>query len=208
LDYIIWRQVPVELLQFNSILFGKLILSAADPKRDNWFSMRIRYITDPSEATDDEVKAYLTGLRASGDKAHVGPLYTTLVHSPGMFKGFRKFFGAIRFQSTLPLDIMELAMCRVGVLNKAAFLWMLHLPMLEEGGLSAEGIETVRTILPGYVGTDGERGLSIKYWTVLRFVDCMTQDVKVPDAIFDATRKLFSDRQILELGESGGSLPM
>jgi alkylhydroperoxidase family enzyme len=172
--------------------------------------MRLRYITDPSEATDNEVKAFLKRLKASGDtyREQIGPLYTTLVHSPDMFKGFRKFFGAIRYKSTLPLDIMELAMCRVGALNGAAFLWMHHAPLLEKAGVSAEGVETVRTILPGYVGTDGEKGLSREYWTVLRFVDCMTQDIKVPDDVFEAVQKLLSDRQIVELGEYGGSTPI
>jgi len=33
----------------------------------------------------------------------------------------------------------------------------------------------------------------------LSFVDCMTKDVKVPDAVFDKVRKILDERQIVEL---------
>ncbi|KIW09200.1 uncharacterized protein PV09_00128 [Verruconis gallopava] len=161
--------------------------------------MRLKYIRNPSETSDQEVKDFLSRLKASGDKNGVGPLYQTLAHSPALFKGFLEFFGAIRNQSTLPLDIMELAMCRVGALNGVAFEWMHHAPLLEKAGVSAEGLETVRTILPGYVGKDGEKGLKSEHWAVLKFTDCMTKDIKVPDEVFEAVRKLLDERQILEL---------
>jgi alkylhydroperoxidase family enzyme len=162
--------------------------------------MRLRYVKDPQEVSDNEIKALLTRLNSSGDKGQVGPLYQTLAHSPTIFAGFLKFFGAIRYESTLPLDIMELAMCRVGALNGAAFEWMHHAPLLEEAGVSEEGVETVRTAMAGYVGKEGEKGLSAKHWAVLRFVDCMTRDIKVPDEVFDAVRRILSEQQIVELG--------
>jgi alkylhydroperoxidase family enzyme len=163
--------------------------------------MRLRYKSKPQEVSDHEVKSFLERLQKSGDRSQVGPLYQTLAHSPPLFKGFLKFFGAIRNESTLPLDIMELSMCRVAALNGAAFEWMHHVPLLEKAGVSKEGIETVRTIVPGYVGKDGEKGLSREHWSVLQFVDCMTKDIKVPNEVFEGVRKLLDERQIVELGK-------
>jgi len=129
----------------------------------------------------------------------MSPLDLTLLHSPPIWKGFMQLFSAIRAKSTLPEDVMELAMCRVAALNGAAFEWMHHVPLLRNAGVSAEGAETVRTVIAGYTGKDGEKGLSGKLWDVLSFVDCMTKDVKVPDAVFDKVRKILDERQIVEL---------
>lgn len=93
-------------------------------------------------------------------------------------------------------------MCRVAALNGAAFEWMHHAPLLLSAGVSEEGLETVKAAMPGYVGKDGEKGLSKRLWSVLKFVDCMTKDIKVPDDIFGAVRELLDERQVVELGES------
>lgn len=162
--------------------------------------MRLRYVKDPAEVSDNETKDLLTRLNATGDRGEVGPLYQTLAHSPPLFKGFLKFFGAMKSDLTLPNDYKELAMCRVAILNGAAFEWMHHAPLLEKAGLGKEGLETVRTIVPGYVGKDGEKGLSAKHWAVLRFVDAITKDIQVPEEVFGAVRKILDERQIVELG--------
>jgi len=47
----------------------------------------------------------------------------------------------------------------------------------------------------------GEKGLDWRLWKVLRFVDCMTKDVKVPDAVFDAVRGILDEKGVVELGE-------
>ena len=163
--------------------------------------MRLRYIKDPNEVNDAEIKDFLTRLNKTGDRGEVGPLYNTLAHSPPLFKGFLKFFGAMKADLTLPNDYKELAMCRVAVLNGAAFEWMHHAPLLIKAGMSEVGVETVRTIVQGYKGKDGEKGLSGNYWAVLRLVDAITKDVQVPDEVFDPVRKVLDERQIVELGK-------
>jgi hypothetical protein len=83
------------------------------------------------------------------------------------------------------------------------------MPLLQKAGVSEEGIETVRTVMAGYIPSDldkeigeGEKGLSWRLWKVLRLVDCMTKDIKVPDEVFDAVRGILDERQIVELGKS------
>jgi alkylhydroperoxidase family enzyme len=136
----------------------------------------------------------------TGSNTGVYPLYGTLLISPPFAAGFMEFFLAIRDKSTLPDDIKELAMCRVGALNGAAFEWMHHMPLLKQAGLSVEGIETVRTSKPGASGAEGEEGLSARLWAVMRYIDTMTKEVQVSDEVFLALKdQLGDERQILEL---------
>jgi alkylhydroperoxidase family enzyme len=112
-----------------------------------------------------------------------------------------QFFTAIRNKSTLPEDVMELAMCRVGALNGAAFEWMHHMPLLKKAGVSDEGIETVRTAMPHLTGNDGEKGLDGRLWSVMNYVDAMTKEIKVSDDVFDGVKRILDERQMVELSE-------
>jgi alkylhydroperoxidase family enzyme len=89
----------------------------------------------------------------------------------------------------------------VGALNGAAFEWMHHMPLLKKAGVSDEGIETVRTAMPGLTGEAGEKGLDGKHWATMRLVDAMTKDVKVSDEIFEGVRGFLNNRQVVELSE-------
>ena len=82
------------------------------------------------------------------------------------------------------------------------------MPLLQKAGVSEEGIETVRTVLAGYVPShlekevgEGEKGLSWRLWKILRFVDCMTKEIRVPDTVFKAVRGILDERQVVELGK-------
>jgi hypothetical protein len=82
------------------------------------------------------------------------------------------------------------------------------MPLLLKAGVSQEGIETVRTVMAGYIPSnlgkeigEGEKGLSWRLWKVLRVVDCMTKEIKVPDEVFEAVRAILDERQIVELGK-------
>ncbi|KAF2418901.1 4-carboxymuconolactone decarboxylase family protein [Tothia fuscella] len=161
--------------------------------------MRLPYTANPPTFNDLTDQAFLERILKARGKHGLSPLDLSLLHSPTFFKGFMQFFTSIRTKSTLPEDIMELAMCRVGALNGAAFEWMHHMPLLKKAGVSEEGIETVRTVMPNYVGTNGEKGLSKRLWTVMRYVDAMTKDVKVSDEVFEGVRAMLDERQMVEL---------
>ena len=76
------------------------------------------------------------------------------------------------------------------------------MPLLMKASLSDEAVETVRTARPGYLGTDGEGGLSLRLWIVMHYVDAMTKEIQVHDDIFDALRhEICDERQILELSK-------
>jgi alkylhydroperoxidase family enzyme len=149
--------------------------------------MRLQYVTNPPKFSNPHEQAIADRIMSHSTNTGVYPLVGTLLISPNFAEGFLEFFSAIRNKSTLPEDVKELAMCRVGALNGAAFEWMHHMPLLKKAGLSDEGIETVRTSKPGASGADGEGGL-------------MTTEIHVSDETFAALKDEFrEERQIVEL---------
>jgi alkylhydroperoxidase family enzyme len=114
--------------------------------------MRLKYTPDPPQFSDLSEQAFLN--KHIKDRGHLGlgPLYRTLLISPTFARGFLQFMTAVRYRSTLPADMMELAMCRVGALNGAAFEWMHHIPLLKKAGITGEGIETAQTAKVGREG--------------------------------------------------------
>jgi len=161
--------------------------------------MRLPYTANPPKFEDPKHAAFVKRLVASRGTYGLSELDLALLHSPPLARGFMQFFSAIRGSTTLPADILELAMCRVGALNGSAFEWMHHAPLLRKAGVSTEGLETVRTAEVGREGADGEGGLDARLWAVMLFVDDMTKQVKVRDRVFDGLRKILDERQIVEL---------
>ena len=164
--------------------------------------MRLTYTDDPPKMANPADQAWVEKLVKQRGKLGLGPLYRSLLISPNFARGFLQFFGVIRYQSSLPADIMELAMCRVGALNGAAFEWMHHAPLLKQAGVTNEGVETVRTAPPNHVAKGAEGGLSERLWKVMRYADAMTKDVSVSDEVFNAVKdELKDEKQVVELSE-------
>jgi alkylhydroperoxidase family enzyme len=165
--------------------------------------MRLPYVSDHPQFENPKHQEFYNRLVKAFGNAPLSPLHRSLLHSPDLTRGFLQFFTAIRGKSSLPEDVMELAMCRVGALNGAAFEWMHHAPLLHKAGVSAKGVETVRTAPLGKVGFGGEGDLSAKLWAILKYVDEMTKNVKVRDETFEAMRKAlgYDNRQVIDLSK-------
>jgi alkylhydroperoxidase family enzyme len=146
--------------------------------------MRLPYTPDPPLFSNPTEQAFLEKLIKDRGQRGLGPLYRTLLVSPTFARGFLQFFTTIRYRSTLPADVMELAMCRVGALNGAAFEWMHHMPLLEKAGVGDEGIEMVRTA----------EGMRVEWEVVEGYA------VRGCDDVFEAVRdELKDERQVVEL---------
>jgi len=170
--------------------------------------MRLTYTADPPQFSDPGEQAILTNLleHRSAVGYGLGPIYRTLLLSPTFAHGFTEFFKPVRYATRVPDDVKELAMCRVGALNGAAFEWMHHAPVLLKSGVSGEGVETVRVAKAGEVvgaeegGEKEVRGLSPRFWRVMRYVDAMTKEVVVSDEVFEGMRReMGGDREVVEL---------
>src|SRR4029453_19643553 len=98
---------------------------------------------------------------------------------------------AIRQKCQLSGRTRELVIMRVAVLNGADYEFSQHVPFAHKEGISDAQIEALKT--GRFEAFDAvER-------SVLAYCDSMTCEIHVPQAVFDAIRPHFSEREIVEL---------
>ncbi|KAL2355541.1 putative 4-carboxymuconolactone decarboxylase [Cryomyces antarcticus] len=164
--------------------------------------MRLPYApTTPSDASPSTAAIYAR-IAARRAPRPLIPLDLALLHSPAVADGWNGFLGAIRTQTSVPAGVLELAISRVGALNGAVHEWTVHAALALKAGVSAAGMESVRTAeaaLPLVERADGEGGLSARQWAVLAYTDQMTRAVVVDERCFRRLRDFFTDREVVEL---------
>jgi len=119
-------------------------------------------------------------------------LYRMLLHSPPVARGWLNLFTAIRQRATLAGRYRELAIMRIAVLNGADYEFRQHVPFALKEGLTQAQLDTLKAGGEPDGLTDADRG-------VLAYADAMTRQIRVPDDVFAAVRKRFSEREIVEL---------
>ncbi|HEX6006264.1 MAG TPA: carboxymuconolactone decarboxylase family protein [Burkholderiales bacterium] len=120
-------------------------------------------------------------------------IYRLLLHSPPIAEAWLDFNSAIRFATDLDGQTRELAVMRVAILNGVDYIVQAHaaLHALREG-LTPALIDALADWRDCALFNPGQRAL-------LAYVDAMTQDVAVADAVFEPLRAYYSERQIVEL---------
>lgn len=159
--------------------------------------MRLPYAPDTKEGLDDESAAIYDRIAARRAPRPLQALDLTLFHSPNVADGWNSFLGAVRTRTSLPDDIREIAICRVAVLNGAAYEWGHHAPLAKAGGVSEEGMRGLGS--PDVASADRPGGFSDKQWAVVRYSDAMTREVKVSEEVFAELRSLFSEQEVVEI---------
>lgn len=119
-------------------------------------------------------------------------LYKMLLNSPPVAEGWLTFLTAIRQKCNLPGRYRELAILRVAVLNDAPYEFAAHVPFAKKEGTTDTQIEALRAPV---IGADFDP----VELAVLAYTDRMTRDIRVPDAVFDALRPHFAERELVEL---------
>lgn len=120
-------------------------------------------------------------------------LYRALLHSPGLASAWLDFNNAVRYETGLGERARELVIMRVAVLNHADYVLEIHrLRYAEPAGVTPAEIEALRDWQISGVFGPGDAAL-------LAYVDAMTRDVEVPDAVFNGMRAHFSERDAVEL---------
>ncbi len=119
-------------------------------------------------------------------------LYKVLLNSPPVAEGWLKLLTAIRQQCKLPGRDRELAILRIAVLNDAPYEFDQHVPFALKEGTTEAQIAALRVAVIGDAFNVRERA-------VLAYTDAMTRDIRVKDAVFDALRPYFDEREIVEL---------
>src|SRR5580693_3246404 len=133
---------------------------------------RISYI----EENDHPELADLIGKIRAGRRGALINVYKLLLHSPSLAAIWLEFVSAARFKVDLDGRLREIVIVRVAHLNRTAYVFKQHVPQLS-----------------------APEGLSDAECDALADTDAMTRDIAVPDAVFEALRAHFNERQIVEL---------
>lgn len=165
--------------------------------------MRLPYApsSPPADAPGDTADIYAR-IAARRNPRPLIPLDLSLLHSPPVADGWNSFLGAIRSRTIVDAGLLELAVCRVAVLNHAVYEWNAHAPLALKGGIQPQELQAVRT-LPS-VADDAtplaSSVLTARQRAVLRYTDQMTRSVTVQDEVFAQLQVAgFNDREIVEL---------
>lgn len=158
---------------------------------------RIDYVDEGSPAVDHEL---LSAIQARRGGALLN-LDRLLLHSAPLARGWNALMGAIRSQTTLDGALRELVILRVAVLNRAPYEFAQHTPVGLAEGLSPAQVDAVAE-------WEASALFDARARAVLAYTDAMTRQVQVPDALFDALRGFFDERELVELTATVASYNM
>lgn len=153
-------------------------------------SMRLRYV-EPESTVTDAIRQ-----RRGGD---LNELDRTLLHSLPIAAGWNGLLGAVRTQTSYSPAIRELVICRVAALNCAWYEWKHHYPLALEAGIDEHLLRLVKRGRDWDLSGMEDLANGTFRWTVLRYVDCMTVDIKVPKQVFDDLRLWCTEQETVEL---------
>lgn len=119
-------------------------------------------------------------------------LYAMLLNSPPVADGWRQLLTAIRQQCLLAARHRELAILRIAVVNQADYEFAQHVPFALDEGITQSQLDALKT-------DDWRSHFDTLDALVIDYTDAMTRHIRVPQDIFDALRKYFKDREVVEL---------
>jgi 4-carboxymuconolactone decarboxylase len=120
-------------------------------------------------------------------------IYRLMLHSPALAGTWFDLNHAVRYGTEIDGQCRELAVIRVAILNKVEYVVRAHGPAyaLKEG-LTPAQVEALADWKSSNLFTEKQRAL-------LAYVDSMTRDIDVPDAVFTKVGEHFSERQTVEV---------
>ena len=152
--------------------------------------VRVPYVNrDDLDAKGQEI---YDRIRQDRKSAEVGLQFRALLNNPEA-AGYLTSMGAqLRFQSSVPDNLKELAIILVAREWNSDIEWTGHALLAARAGVSDQSIESVRTRKTSDVLTGQEA-------TVALFVHEMVQDKKLSDSTFAAFHSDFGDRGVVDL---------
>lgn len=147
-------------------------------------------MADAGEMTEAQQGVYnriLTGKR----KEIVGPLRVAL-HSPELADHWQAFGEFLRFGTSLPAHISELAIITTGRYWNCQVEWLIHSAAAEDAGLDVDVIESIRKGEPPVLGDSLER-------LVYEFCRELLEYGQVSDSNYDALLASMGEKSIVEL---------
>ena len=119
-------------------------------------------------------------------------LYKTMANSPQVGSRFLKLGNAILFKGVIAPNLRELAILRVGNLNRAIYEWTQHVPIALRAGVRQAQIDA----LPQWEQSSEFNGIEK---AILKYTDEETLNIRVKDETFAAVRAFLTEEGIVEL---------
>ncbi|KAF7328452.1 putative glycosidase C21B10.07 [Mycena sanguinolenta] len=171
-------------------------------RRDDNLPARVPYVFPPP-GTDPIADA----IRARRTNGTLLDLDGVLLNVPLLAQAHSNLFGVIRSNSSLPANMRELIILRVVVLSNASYEWIQHEPVARMAGLTTEQLLVIR-LAPPFFASQGLNFTSIlgaDLVAAMTFTDWITQNIRVPDDVFDGLRPFLNDSQLVEAVSTAAS---
>lgn len=168
--------------------------------------MRLPYTPREPSPTDEETVQIYQQISARRLPRPLVPLDLALLHAPPVADGYNSFIGSLRTKTNIAPDILEICICRIGILNGAVYEWNIHGPLALNAGVSVNELNDVAT-LPTF-SDQGEQSrqawirssLTRTQQAVIKYTDEMTARVAVSDEVFAELHEVLpSHREVVEL---------
>ncbi len=144
------------------------------------------------EESEHSELAELIGKIRAGRGGTLINVYKLLLHAPQLAEIWLSLINAFREHTSLDARLREIAIVRIGHLNRVDYVIDQHVPRLAlAAGLTPAECKGLAASEPD--------GFDARDRAVIIYVDAMTQRVQVPEAVFAALRPYFSERQLVEL---------
>jgi len=149
---------------------------------------RVSYI---EEKDHPELAAEIAKIK--GGRGALINIYRLLLHSPTVAINWFEHIGAIRWKTKLTPRLREIAIVRIAQAAKYGYALQQHVPGIAvPDGVSLAECEALKDWRASGMFSEAERA-------ALAYVDAMIAGPEVPDATFEALRRHYSEREIVEL---------
>ena len=149
---------------------------------------RVSYI---EEKDHPELAAEIAKIK--GGRGSLINIYKLLLHSPTVALTWFEHIGAIRWKTKLSPRLREIAIVRIASIMRYAYALNQHVPHIAvPDGVSLEECEALKDWRASGKFSEAEHA-------ALAYVDAIVAGPEVPDDVFAALRKHFSEREVVEL---------
>jgi uncharacterized peroxidase-related enzyme len=119
-----------------------------------------------------------------------------LAHNPSLLQAISGVYEAFAATASVERKLVELGILIVSRVNACQYCVQHHSPLAHEAGLTTGQLQAIQD------GDWGEKRAlwSDSEWLIVQYAEQLTREPhKIGDALFDEMRRVFNDRQIVDL---------